>query len=132
MSLTFSCNSTKDTVSTKNLKEVENNDIKGNKKHINATNVDLTLLNQLRKISGVCVQGSGSDASIYIRGKSSINMSSKPLFFVNDQIVDGGYAAIVNLIDPRDIKYIEVLKTANEISFYGSRGASGVIKITTK
>jgi TonB-dependent SusC/RagA subfamily outer membrane receptor len=133
LSLIVSCNTTNDTVVLKNKNtEVKKIDEDGNKKHVNSENVELTLINQLKKIGGVSVSGSGSDVVISIRGLSSINLRNDSLFVLNDQIVDGGYAAIVNLIDPSEIKHIEVLKNANEISYYGSRGANGIIKITTK
>ena len=133
LSLIVSCNTTNDTVVLKNKNtEVKKIDEDGNKKHVNSENVELTLINQLKKIGGVSVSGSGSDVVISIRGLSSINLRNDSLFMLNDQIVDGGYAAIVNLIDPSEIKHIEVLKNANEISYYGSRGANGIIKITTK
>ena len=133
LSLIVSCNTTNDTVVLKNKNtEVKKIDEDGNKKHVNSENVELTLINQLKKIGGVSVSGSGSDVVISIRGLSSINLRNDSLFVLNDQIVDGGYAAIVNLIDPSEIKHIEVLKNASEISYYGSRGANGIIKITTK
>jgi len=74
------------------------------------------------EVAGVEVKGT----SIRIRGASSFQMSTEPLF-----VVDG---VIVNTIDnimPQIVQSIEVLKGSNA-AIYGSRGANGVILITTK
>ncbi|MCY4561039.1 MAG: TonB-dependent receptor [Flavobacteriaceae bacterium] len=67
------------------------------------------------------------DVSIRIRGVSSINGGSNPLI-----IIDGLQGASISDVHPNDIKSIEVLKDASATAVYGSRGASGVILITTK
>ncbi|MBV8253733.1 MAG: TonB-dependent receptor [Chitinophaga sp.] len=70
----------------------------------------------------------GSDATIRIRGIGSINASSDPLY-----VVDGApYTGSINAINPSDIESISVLKDAASSALYGSRGANGVIIITTK
>jgi len=70
----------------------------------------------------------GTDAEIRIRGVGSINASSAPLY-----VVDGNpYSGDINAINPNDIKSISVLKDAASSALYGSRGANGVIIITTK
>ncbi len=65
--------------------------------------------------------------SIRIRGVSSINGGSNPLV-----VIDGVQGASMRDVHPNDIKSIEVLKDASATAIYGSRGASGVILITTK
>ncbi|SKB67911.1 TonB-linked outer membrane protein, SusC/RagA family [Parapedobacter luteus] len=70
----------------------------------------------------------GSDAEIRLRGIGSVNASSAPLY-----VVDGApYAGDINAINPADIQSISVLKDAAASALYGSRGANGVIIITTK
>lgn len=70
----------------------------------------------------------GSDATIRIRGIGSINASADPLY-----VVDGvPYGGSLNAINPADIESISVLKDAASSALYGSRGANGVIIITTK
>lgn len=70
----------------------------------------------------------GSDATIRIRGVGSINASADPLY-----VVDGvPYGGSLNAINPYDIESISVLKDAASSALYGSRGANGVIIITTK
>ncbi|MGC1242833.1 MAG: TonB-dependent receptor [Chryseosolibacter sp.] len=67
----------------------------------------------------------GSTMKIRIRGGTSINASSDPIFVV-DGFVGGA------LPPPEDIESIEVLKDASATAIYGSRGANGVIMVTTK
>lgn len=69
----------------------------------------------------------GSDASLYIRGIGSVNASTSPLY-----VVDGVPGANPNQISARDIQSISILKDATASALYGSRGANGVIVITTK
>lgn len=70
----------------------------------------------------------GNDANIRIRGIGSINASSAPLY-----VVDGNpYQGDINAINPADIQSVSVLKDAASSALYGSRGANGVIIITTK
>lgn len=70
----------------------------------------------------------GTDATIRIRGIGSINASSAPLYVVDGVPYDGS----VNSINPEDIASMTILKDAASAALYGSRGANGVIIITTK
>ena len=70
----------------------------------------------------------GTDAEIRIRGIGSINASSAPLYVVDGVPFDGS----VNSINPNDIASIDILKDASATAIYGSRGANGVVIITTK
>jgi TonB-dependent starch-binding outer membrane protein SusC len=67
----------------------------------------------------------GADFKIRIRGGTSINASSDPIF-----VVDGFVGA--SMPPPEDIESMEVLKDASATAIYGSRGANGVIMVTTK
>ena len=70
----------------------------------------------------------GSGSSMVIRGFGSINASSNPLY-----VVDGvPYGGSISAINPNDIESITVLKDASAGALYGSRGANGVVMITTK
>lgn len=84
------------------------------------------------RASGVVVSNSswepGDTPSILIRGKRSINASNDPLFVIDGIPVTGGMGEI----SPADIESMEVLKDASATAIYGSRGANGVIIITTK
>lgn len=75
-------------------------------------------------------QDPGSTATVRIRGNSSINGSNAPLIVVNGFPM--GDAGSLTSINPSDIASIEVLKDASASAIYGSRGANGVILVTTK
>ena len=70
----------------------------------------------------------GSEPSIFVRGKRSITASNGPLYVVDGIPITGG----VSEISPADIESMEILKDASATAIYGSRGANGVIIITTK
>lgn len=75
-------------------------------------------------------QDPGAGATVRIRGGSSLQGSNAPLV-----VVDGfplGDAGNLQEINPNDIASIEVLKDASASAIYGSRGANGVIMVTTK
>ena len=68
----------------------------------------------------------GADATIRIRGGSSINKSNDPLILVD------GIERTFSGLNPNDIESIEVLKDAASTAIYGSRASNGVVLITTK
>jgi len=81
------------------------------------------------RAAGVQVQSTngapGSNPRVRVRGSTSINASSDPVF-----VVDGFVNAAVP--PPEDVASVEILKDASATAIYGSRGANGVILITTK
>ncbi len=84
------------------------------------------------RISGVNITRNaarpGGSYNIVIRGKSSINNSNEPLWVI-DGIPTSSDARDLN---PADIEKIDVLKDASATAIYGSRGANGVVIVTTK
>ena len=72
----------------------------------------------------------GSASTIRIRGASSINGNNNPLYVVDGFIVGTGFN--LNTLNVNDIKSVDVLKDATALAIYGTRGASGVILVTTK
>ncbi|MEN8667327.1 MAG: TonB-dependent receptor [Flavobacteriaceae bacterium] len=84
------------------------------------------------KLSGVLIQNQdgspGAAPKIQIRAASSISGASNPLVVVDGYPISGG----IQSVNPNDIQSIEVLKDAASAAIYGSRGANGVILITTK
>ncbi|MDR2681410.1 MAG: TonB-dependent receptor [Tannerella sp.] len=86
----------------------------------------------------------GGSTSIRIRGSNSINGGNEPLFvidgfpvyndnsLVSSNAVSGGDINALASINPSDVESIDVLKDASATAIYGSRGANGVIMITTK
>lgn len=80
-------------------------------------------------IQGTVAQGApGSAPNIRIRGFGSISASNSPLYVVDGVPYDAGSANI----NPEDIASISILKDASTTALYGSRGANGVVMITTK
>lgn len=84
------------------------------------------------RVAGVNITTSGAPGSgsqIRIRGGSSLNASNDPLI-----VIDGLPLSGINLssINPNDIESFSILKDASATAIYGSRGANGVIIITTK
>ncbi|KAA8482720.1 SusC/RagA family TonB-linked outer membrane protein [Arcticibacter tournemirensis] len=83
------------------------------------------------RLPGLYVQQMGSrpgtdDASFLVRGRSSYNSNQAPLI-----LVDGVERDFVNM-DVNEVETISVLKDAASISWYGMRGANGVVLVTTK
>lgn len=113
-------------------------DLTGSVAVVNMKDIDLTPATSIDqalqgKVAGMdIVAGSGdpsSSSSIRIRGSRSITASNEPLIVVNgvmDAVDD------IKDLDPNDIKSVSVLKDASATAIYGSRGANGVIIITTK
>ncbi len=81
-------------------------------------------------IAGVTISQSssvpGASPDIYIRGLNSISASNEPL------VVIDGVPGTLDFVNPNDIESIDVLKDASSSAIYGSRGANGVILVTTK
>ena len=70
----------------------------------------------------------GSVAKVRIRGTTSINKSSDPLYVIDGIISSSG----LDGLNPQDIQSMEILKDASSTAIYGSRGANGVILVTTR
>ncbi|WP_236675891.1 SusC/RagA family TonB-linked outer membrane protein [Chryseolinea lacunae] len=92
------------------------------------------------KVAGVNVTSTsgepGATQTITIRGVGGVRTGSTPLFVVDGMPLDnastGGATNPLNFLNPQDIESQIVLKDAAATSIYGSRGANGVILITTK
>lgn len=84
------------------------------------------------KVAGLVISQSGGDpmgtTNVRIRGTSSLSGGNEPLV-----IIDGvfGDMTMLNSISPSDIESVTVLKDASETAQYGSRGAAGVVVVTT-
>lgn len=93
-----------------------------------ATNITYALQN---RIAGVDMQQTssqpGASMQIRVRGTRSLNASNDPLV-----VLDGiPFMGSISDINPSDIKSMDILKDASSTAIYGSRGANGVILITT-
>lgn len=98
---------------------------------------------QIQQTSGI----SGANVNVQIRGKSSIDAGNNPFYIVDgvpfssqtlssiqtsDALFGSAGSSPFNTLNPADIESIEVLKDADATAIYGSRGANGVVLITTK
>lgn len=112
---------------------------------VNPTSVDQALQGQATGVQVTQVSGRpGGETSIRIRGTSSINAGNEPLYVIDGMLLnsDNGEANVgaaagsplngLASINPSDIASIEILKDASATAMYGSRGANGVVLITTK
>ena len=96
----------------------------------------LPVTNALQAVQGAVAgvnisQGSsvpGSTPNVVVRGESSISASTGPFIVVDGVPFNGS----INDINPNDIASIDILKDASSTAIYGTRGANGVILITTK
>ncbi|MCM1429531.1 MAG: TonB-dependent receptor [Clostridium sp.] len=83
------------------------------------------------KAPGVAVQmptgAPGSGMTVRVRGTTSFNGSNEPLYVVDGVPVDN-----INFLSPSDIESMQILKDASSAAIYGSRGANGVVIISTK
>jgi TonB-linked SusC/RagA family outer membrane protein len=87
------------------------------------------------KAAGVDVTSNerpGEVGAILIRGMRSISGGNEPLYVVDGVPLNFGGASSMNAINPNDIETIDILKDASATAIYGSRGANGVVQITTK
>lgn len=83
------------------------------------------------KVAGVQIIGAGNPGGqpkVLIRGFSTINLSTEPLYVVDGVPMSGG----INFLNPNEIESMEILKDASASAIYGSRASNGVIMITTR
>lgn len=94
------------------------------------TNVAQSLEGAIAGVNIASSQGApGFGPTIKIRGTSSITAGTTPLFVIDGMAIEN---FDLNQINPQDIQSVEILKDAASSAIYGSRGANGVILVTTK
>lgn len=111
-----------------------------------APTLDVALSGQVAGLNVTASSGQpGSASNIRIRGGNSVNASNEPLYVIDGFIyfrdaanqgtglgaIDGSLNPL-STVNPNDIESIEVLKDVSATAIYGSRGANGVIIVTTK
>jgi len=120
-------------------------------KNENLESIDAVSLEHIMqgRLSGVSVSqsdaGPGGGIKVNIRGSSSLNMDSEPLYVIDGIPISGGNEGLpgafksnvtnlntLNFLDPSQIESIQVLKDASATAIYGARGANGVVIIETK
>ena len=102
----------------------------GDIRNVPVSSVDQALQGRIAGADVMSTSGApGATTTIRIRGTRSITASNEPLI-----VVDGVMDAVhdLNDINPADIEDLSILKDASSTAIYGSRGANGVVLITTK
>lgn len=95
------------------------------------TNVNEALQGRVAGLSVSPAQRPSDDSSIKIRGTNSFNSGTTPIYVVDGMVMSNDYS-FFNSINPNDVESIQILKDASATALYGSRGANGVVLITTK
>lgn len=90
-----------------------------------------SLADYLHQVPGVNVHGSGDNVTVTIRGVNSFNSGTSPLYVIDGNAVGNSYSQANNMVNPRDIDYVRVLK-GTDAAIYGVRGGNGVILIVTR
>lgn len=96
-----------------------------------SSRVDQVLQGRAAGVQVTQVSGApGAGTAIRVRGGNSITGSNEPLWVIDGIVVGTNFN--LNNINANDIESIEILKDASSIAIYGSRGANGVVLVTTK
>ncbi|MBW3627671.1 MAG: TonB-dependent receptor plug domain-containing protein [Gemmatimonadetes bacterium] len=85
----------------------------------------------LSRIPGVAVTKTASGFSVQIRGTNTLTGGGEPLYLIDGMPAVGNRSGSIP-VNPMDIECVEVLKDVGHTSMFGSRGANGVILITTR
>ena len=118
---------------------MKKSDLTGAVSHVDAkvlaekpvTNINEAIQGRIAGVNVVKGVSPSDDATIKVRGTNTINSGSSPIYVV-DGLVMGNDFGFFNSINVNDVESIEVLKDASATALYGSRGANGVIVVTTK
>lgn len=117
--------------------KMEKKDLTGSIQTINTEELQKSMATNVTealngRVSGVLVTKTsnrpGADMTIQIRGKNSINNSNEPLYVIDGVPSQTG----MRHLNSSDIESIDILKDASSSAIYGSRGANGVVIVTTK
>lgn len=112
-----SCKSTKTSTSEKPLKETIDEKNRST----------VSLLNRIRRLPGVALK---NGVPSFTKNNNSVLSNNEPLYVLDDYAVGNSFSSVNGLVKSINVKKVEAL-SSSEASIYGSRAASGVIKITT-
>ena len=116
---------------TQKSKEVTSSIVSVKEEDFNQGNISNPVQLLQGKVAGLTVARAGGNPngnfSVRLRGLGTIGANTEPLI-----VIDGVPGGDLNSIDPNDVASIDVLKDGSAAAIYGTRGASGVILITTK
>lgn len=109
---------------TSSISSVKGSDVR----NMNVSNATESLQGKVAGVQIVGTGGPGGQPKVLIRGISTINLTTDPLYVVDGVPMSGG----INFLNPNEIESMEVLKDASASAIYGSRASNGVIMITTR
>lgn len=101
---------------------------------VTVDNPNLGLDVYMRRLSGVRVRGSGSSASVNIRGSSSSTLQSdpRPLFIIDGIRAGRNFSRVYSMIDMQNVNAVRVITLSRATILYGHEGSNGVIEIVMK
>lgn len=116
---------------TSKSREVSSSIVQIKAKDFNGGNITSAAQLLQGKVAGLSITRAGGNPNegfqLRLRGLSTLGANASPLI-----VIDGAVGGSIGNVDPNDIETMTVLKDASAAAIYGSRGASGVILITTK
>lgn len=86
----------------------------------------------LGRLSGVQVRGNGRNADINIRGATSFELDTTPLFILDNVRMGNNFAQIYDIVEMSQVNHIRVIRSSRATTLYGSDGAHGAIVIKTE
>ncbi len=102
----------------------------GDEVHVNEPNVHLD--EYLDRLSGVQVRGNGRSADVNIRGATSFELDTTPLFIIDNVRMGNDFGQIYDIVDMTKVNNIRVIRSSRATTLYGSDGAHGAIVIKTE
>lgn len=109
---------------TSSISSVKGSDVRS----MNVSNATESLQGKVAGIQIIGAGNPGGQPKVLIRGISTINLTTDPLYVVDGVPMSGG----INFLNPNEIESMEILKDASASAIYGSRASNGVIMITTR
>lgn len=89
--------------------------------------ISVSLLNRIRKLPGISLR---NGTPIFNKSNNSVEAYGEPLYILDDYTIGNSFKSANGIVESINIKKVEALSSA-DASFYGTRAANGVIKITT-
>lgn len=90
------------------------------------------LADYLRQNSNVAISGEGNLVRLQIRGINSIQGDTRPFIYIDKMALGRDYNKANSIVNPNNIKRVEVISSLSRLAVYGEDGHAGVIKIHTK
>lgn len=131
--LIISCSAPKGTQYTSgSIPDYDKESMMNKKDQVVVFDPDISLIDHLRKISGVRVNQQRGETVVMIRGANTIIGNNSALFVVNGRPFGQSFRQLESTISVGDIRRINVYKGMEATNRYGMRAGAGVVEITTK